>query len=123
MQLHFRAVFHERWVLKAPAHMHQLEALLTEYADALIVLTHRDLMKVRDRLGRTDQFADLRYGGLRADPVGAVEGLYEQSGPELTAEARALMRNFIANQDKSRHGHGRHAYSMADYGFTEAEIE
>jgi len=74
MQLHFRAVFHERWVLKAPAHMHQLEALLTEYPDALIVLTHRDLMKVRDRLGRTDQSPICATGVCAPIPSGLSSG-------------------------------------------------
>ena len=36
----------ERWVLKAPSHMSQLEALLGVYPDARIVFTHRDPLKV-----------------------------------------------------------------------------
>jgi len=31
-----------RWVLKAPAHLHDLEALLASYPDATIIQTHRD---------------------------------------------------------------------------------
>ncbi len=36
----------ERWVLKAPSHLGQLEALLAIYPDARIVFTHRDPLKV-----------------------------------------------------------------------------
>ena len=36
----------ERWVLKAPSHLGQLEALLSVYPDARIVQTHRDPLKV-----------------------------------------------------------------------------
>ena len=36
----------ERWVLKSPSHMGQLEALLTVYPDARIVFTHRDPLRV-----------------------------------------------------------------------------
>lgn len=36
----------ERWVLKAPAHMFDFEALFTVYPDALVVMTHRDPIEV-----------------------------------------------------------------------------
>jgi hypothetical protein len=36
----------ERWVLKAPDHVHSLEALLETYPDARIVFLHRDPLKV-----------------------------------------------------------------------------
>lgn len=35
-----------RWVLKSPAHLHQIETLLEVYPDARIVHTHRDPIKV-----------------------------------------------------------------------------
>jgi hypothetical protein len=43
LQHGFRA---DRWALKAPAHMFHLQALLDEYPDALVIVTHRDLAKV-----------------------------------------------------------------------------
>ena len=36
----------ERWVLKSPAHLWCLPALLTEYPDALLVQTHRDPLRI-----------------------------------------------------------------------------
>ncbi len=36
----------DRWVLKAPSHLGQLEALLAVYPEARIVFTHRDPLKV-----------------------------------------------------------------------------
>jgi len=36
----------ERWVLKAPAHMFDFEALFWAYPDACVVMTHRDPIKV-----------------------------------------------------------------------------
>jgi hypothetical protein len=36
----------ERWALKAPSHMFHLRALLDEYPDALVVVTHRDPARV-----------------------------------------------------------------------------
>ncbi|MGW4095559.1 sulfotransferase family protein [Mycobacterium sp. NPDC004974] len=35
-----------QWLLKSPAHLWQLDALVTEYPDALIVQTHRDPLNV-----------------------------------------------------------------------------
>ena len=36
----------ERWLLKSPAHLWHLEALLAEYPDAIVIQTHRDPLKV-----------------------------------------------------------------------------
>lgn len=35
-----------RWLLKAPAHLWHLQALLTEYPDAVLIHTHRDPLRV-----------------------------------------------------------------------------
>jgi hypothetical protein len=36
----------DRWLLKSPAHLWHLDALLAEYPDAVVVQTHRDPLKV-----------------------------------------------------------------------------
>ncbi len=36
----------QRWVLKAPAHMFDFEAMLSTYPDACVVMTHRDPIEV-----------------------------------------------------------------------------
>jgi hypothetical protein len=36
----------DRWVLKSPSHMSQLDALLAVYPDARIIFTHRDPIKI-----------------------------------------------------------------------------
>jgi hypothetical protein len=41
----------ERWVLKSPGHIWCLDALLTEYPDALLVQTHRDPLRIIASLG------------------------------------------------------------------------
>lgn len=40
-----------RWVLKSPGHIWCLDALLTEYPDALLVQTHRDPLRIVASLG------------------------------------------------------------------------
>lgn len=36
----------QRWLLKSPAHLWQLDALLAEYPDAIVIQNHRDPLKV-----------------------------------------------------------------------------
>jgi hypothetical protein len=43
---HLQSGVDGQWLLKSPAHLWQLEALLAEYPDALIVQTHRDPLNV-----------------------------------------------------------------------------
>lgn len=38
--------FGQRWLLKAPAHLWHLQALLNEYPDAVLIHTHRDPLRV-----------------------------------------------------------------------------
>lgn len=55
----------ERWVLKAPSHLAQLDALFEVYPDAHVVITHRDPLRVLGSL--TNLMAVLR--GMRSDHV------------------------------------------------------
>lgn len=60
----------ERWVLKAPDHVHSLSALLEIYPDARIVFLHRDPLKV---LGSVASLATLLKGAFSShiDPLHA----------------------------------------------------
>ncbi len=65
----------ERWVLKAPAHLFGLRALLDVYPDAGVVLTHRDPLEVVGSL------ASLTYA-LRSTFSDDIDP--RQVGPEMT---------------------------------------
>ncbi len=58
-----------RWVLKAPDHVHALEALVEEYPDARIVFMHRDPLKV---VGSVASLTTILRGAFSrsADPCG-----------------------------------------------------
>src|SRR5215213_4714803 len=43
---HLQSGMPGQWLLKSPAHLWQLDALVAEYPDALIVQTHRDPLNV-----------------------------------------------------------------------------
>lgn len=153
----------ERWVLKAPAHLFGLEALLAAYPDAGIVLTHRAPLEVIGSLasltaalrgtfsddvdpvavgaemterwsralfgalalrdaGRVPaaQVADVLYPDLLRDPIGVVRAIYERFAIELTPQAEARMRDFLARNPKNKSG--QHRYTLEEFGL-DAERE
>ena len=146
-----------RWVLKAPAHLFGLEALLAAYPDAGIVLTHRAPLEVVGSLasltvalrstfsddvdpvavgeemterwsralfgalalrdaGRipSDRVADVLYPELMCDPIGVVRAIYARFDTELTPEAEARMRAFLARNPKNKSG--KHSYTLEEFG-------
>ena len=61
-----------------------------------------------------EQFVDLDYRALLADPFGAVEQVYDRCGLELTALARARMSEFLSSH--VQHAGGVHRYSLDQFG-------
>ncbi|MDT8397466.1 MAG: sulfotransferase [Pseudomonadales bacterium] len=151
------------WVLKAPAHMMAIEALLTVYPDARIVQTHRDPRQVMPSLaslhvllrrafseqvdsravgaeilarwqqalqlamqardthpGKEHVWVDMFYDRLLADPITAMEGLYESFGRSLTGATADRMRAFLAVSP--RHKFGAHRYQPGDFGMSEQSL-
>jgi hypothetical protein len=68
-----------------------------------------------------DQFADVAFSELRADPLGVTRGLYERWSLDWTPEVEAAVR---AIDEESRSGHAapKHHYSLDDYGLTEDQV-
>lgn len=64
-----------------------------------------------------DQFCDVDYFDLIADPIAAVAGIYAHFGIELTGAARAAMQTSHAESRKGPRA-PRHTYSLSDYGLT-----
>ncbi len=135
---HLQSEHAGQWLLKSPAHLWHLDALLGEYPDAVLVQTHRDPLKViasisalsahlrqmasretsvpeaaeqyaddifvglergmdaRDRgILPDDQVVDVQFTDFVADPLGAVRGIYEAMGRELTDDTESRMRAFL----------------------------
>jgi hypothetical protein len=57
---------------------------------------------------------DVHYGAFMADPFRTIRSIYERLGAELTPDAEARMRRFLAENRADKHG--AHAYSFADTG-------
>jgi hypothetical protein len=63
---------------------------------------------------------DMRYTDLAADPVATAREAYRYHGMEFTAAAAAGIRRWLAENPADKHG--RHTYSLGDFGLTEPRI-
>jgi hypothetical protein len=63
---------------------------------------------------------DMRYKDLAADPVGAVRGVYDFAGIDFTSTTESGVRGWLADNPAGKHG--KHVYSLDDYGLTEAQV-
>jgi len=71
--------------------------------------------------GNNDQkFLDLRYDDLITDPMGQLANIYNINGgisPEMTEAFQ------IHERENQTRKHGKHLYSLRDFGLTEADID
>jgi hypothetical protein len=147
----------EYWVLKTPAHLGAIDAILAVYPDARIVQTHRDPLKVlpstaslyyalrtlcsdevdphalgiqqvnywadslqrgmdaRDKLQQhADQFYDVQFNDLMADPFACIRAIYQHFDMQLSGSAEQCMRDFLKANTREKHGH--HSYSLEMFG-------
>ena len=63
---------------------------------------------------------DMSFTEFRGDQMGVVVRLYEWLGLELSDEAARRMRAWLDENPQGRHG--RHSYSLDDYGLTESSV-
>lgn len=63
-----------------------------------------------------DAIHDVQYADVMRDPLGEVEKIYARFDEPFTAEARAAMESYLAENPKGKHG--KHAYSLEEYGLT-----
>ncbi len=69
----------------------------------------------------SEQFVDVAFSDLRADPLGVTRGVYDAFGldwmPEVETAITALDR-----ESKSGKAAPSHSYALEDYGLSEAEV-
>ena len=83
---------------------------------ATCALLLENAMRIRDSgIADENQFFDVRYGDLMADPSRTISGIYEHFQIEYSAEAEARMRAYQEAKPKDKHG--VHRYSFEDTGF------
>lgn len=69
---------------------------------------------------KADQFVDIHFEDVIADPVFALRGAYERFEMPWSNEIERRMRAFFA--DNPRGKHGSHRYELSDFGLTLGEI-
>jgi hypothetical protein len=73
----------------------------------------------RDRHGQ-DAIHDIQYADQLRDPIGEMRRLYARFDEPFTTEAEAAMRRLLADNPQGKHG--KHAYSLAEFGLTEQGV-
>lgn len=67
------------------------------------------------------RLVDIRYQDLLGDPIGAVARIYAAFDLPLQPAAERAMRRFLA--ENPQHKHGRHRYSLRQFGFKREDLE
>lgn len=67
-----------------------------------------------------DQFLDIHYRDLVADPLVAVRQIYAHFGNELTPDAQANMSRWL--KEHAHGSHEKHRYSAVQYGVSDEQI-
>jgi len=70
-------------------------------------------MRARDAVGE-EQFIDVSYHDIMADPVATVRRIYEASGLVMSDEHARLIRDWLANHNQTKHG--VHKHSPEEFG-------
>lgn len=90
--------------------------LVSEFANRGV-----ETMKKYENVPKEEQpFYNVEYSQMVADPIGIIRGIYEQYGLNFTKEAEDRMHAWIANNPQ--HKHGKHRYSMEEYGLKAEDI-
>jgi hypothetical protein len=108
--------------------IHALWSLVSERVDAKEIgrqwnakmahaLAH--CLAVRDRY--PDRFVDVWFRDAVQDPVGQTRRIYAAARMQMTPDAEAAMRGFLATNP--REGRPPHVYTLEEFGLTRAGIE
>jgi hypothetical protein len=81
----------------------------------------RRYCEARERLASAHRFVDVAYRDIVRDASGVISRIYAAAGLSLSAEALRRMQAW--EQNNTQHKHGRHQYSMAQFGYDEAKLK
>jgi hypothetical protein len=70
-----------------------------------------------------DRVHHVLYSDLLADPADTLRAVYERGGLGWTAQTEAAVRAWLDDPAHRADRHGRHSYSLGDFGLTAAEID
>jgi hypothetical protein len=69
---------------------------------------------------KSDQFMDVQFEEVVADPVATLRAAYERFDIPWSADTEGRMRSFLANNPRGKHG--AHRYEIEDFGMTLSQI-
>jgi len=69
---------------------------------------------------RSQAFFDVDYSDLVRDPIALVRQIYSRLGSELSSAVELRMRAFLKSNSPARHG--RHSYSLAEFGMNPVNL-
>jgi hypothetical protein len=104
----------ERWLLKAPAHMWALDALVESFPDVCVVWTHRNPVQC---VASVASLTAALMAGREAVPVGSASRIYRHFGLDLGPDVVAALRTHAEANPQGRHG--VHRYELEEYGLTQ----
>jgi len=90
-----------------------------EFAPYLLEGLDRSVTARQTGIVPAARVVDVQFAAFMADPFATVHAIYERLGLELTRDAEARMRAFLAANPQDKHG--RHRYSFADTGLDAGE--
>jgi len=91
-----------------------------EWAEYLLEGLDRSVTAREDGTVPKGRVVDLHFAAFLADPFATIREVYERLGFELTPDAEARMRAFLALNPVDKHG--RHRYRFADTGLDAGEL-
>jgi len=75
----------------------------------------------RDAHDQPEQFYDVYFQDLLTDPLGTIENIYSHFGFSWNVDTQRAMENYLANKPRGKHG--KHEYSLAQFGLTESLVK
>jgi hypothetical protein len=98
----------------------QLPTIAADWAGPILDALDRSVDARLDGTIAADRVVDVQFQALMDDPFGTIRTVYDSMGAELTPDAEARMRTFLA--DNARDKHGVHRYTLADTGLDAGEL-
>ncbi|MEW6270308.1 MAG: sulfotransferase [Thermodesulfobacteriota bacterium] len=91
-----------------------IEEGAAEFADYVLDGLDRSVTVREQGLVPAERVVDVQFRDFLADPFATVRTIYGRLGLELTGDAEARMRSFLADNPQDKHG--LHQYTLADTG-------
>lgn len=78
-------------------------------------------MRIREEMATKENQYDVLYANINEDWKNEIQGIYDFLGLDLSDQAIHAMQTWRAKN--AQHKHGKHKYSLADFGLNEKEVD